>query len=249
VRLLFDPVRSPFAQKSRWFTVPWSGREETDVFLASFIGGVVWEDRDRDGIRDSGEPRVGGVAVYLLSSGGTELDLTDTDAQGTFRFVVQEATTYKLRFALPAGYRFTQQDQGADDALDSDANRLTGETALIVPPHQFADATGWSAGIVEDGPCFAPDEPVYIDHVRLDANNLVVLDFQDPNQPSQVTGYNVYRASSPAAAWPWPLVGSNVRDMDAATTNLQWVDQSGDAGSWYYQVNAYNAACDAEGPR
>ncbi len=76
-----------------------------------------------------------------------------------------------------------------------------------------------------------------------------MLDFQNPNQPNQVTGYNVYRSSNPAAAWPWPLVASNVRDADAGTTNLQWVDQPGDAGSWYYQVNAFNAACDAEGPR
>jgi hypothetical protein len=64
-----------------------------------------------------------------------------------------------------------------------------------------------------------------------------------------VTGYNVYRSSSPGAPWPWPLVASNVRDMDAATPNLQWVDQSGDPGTFYYQVNAYNATCDAEGPR
>jgi hypothetical protein len=248
-RLLYRPSSSLFAQASRWFTVPWNGWHETDLVLASFVGGVVWEDRDRDGIRDAAEPRVGGIAVYLLDSGGTALDLADTDSQGSYRFEVSDSATYKLRFAAPTGYRLTLPDQGVDDTLDSDANRLTGETALITPPHQLVDGTAWSAGMVQDGPCYAPDEPVYIYAVRHDGNNWPILDLQDPNQPDQVTGYNVYRSPSPGAPWPWPLIGSNVVDMDAATANVQWVDQSGDSGSFYYQVSAYNAACDAEGPR
>ena len=98
---------------------------------------------------------------------------------------------------------------------------------------------------MQEGPCTAPDEPIYIYSVRHDGNNWTILDFQDPNQSSQVTGYNVYRSSSPGAPWPWTLVGSDVRDMDAATANNQWVDQSGDPGTWYYQVNAYNSICNA----
>lgn len=251
MRLLYGPAASPFQKKSRWFTVPSNGKEETDLILGSFIGGTVWEDRDRDGIRETGEPRMGGIAVYFLSSGGTPLDLTDTDAQGNYRFEVENSPIYKLRFVLPTGYRFTTPDQGLDDTLDSDANRLTGETPSIPPPFQLFDESGWGAGLVQEGPCFPPDEPIYIYAVRQDVDHNPILDFQDPNQANQVTGYNIYRSSEAGASWPWPMAGSNVKDMDAGTPNLQWTDSSGDVsptGVWFYKVTAYNAPCDAEGP-
>ncbi len=79
------------------------------------------------------------------------------------------------------------------------------------------------------------------------------LDFMDPNQPDQVTGYDVYRSSSPALPPDdWPLVASDVIDMDEATPNKQWIDTTGDVsptGAWFYQAAAYNHRCPAEGPR
>ncbi len=39
--------------------------------------------------------------------------------------------TYFVEFELPAGYEFTTQEQGSDDALDSDADPVTGRTNLI----------------------------------------------------------------------------------------------------------------------
>jgi len=32
---------------------------------------IVWEDLDRDGIQDKGEPRVDGVVIYLLDKNAT----------------------------------------------------------------------------------------------------------------------------------------------------------------------------------
>jgi hypothetical protein len=88
--------------------------------------------------------------------------------------------------------------------------------------------------------------------MTMDGNNYTILHFQDGNQLAQVTGYNVYRSSvaSPPPA-SWPLVASDVIDMDEATPNKQWVDSSGDVsptGIWYYHVTAYNSHCPAEGP-
>ncbi len=40
-------------------------------------------------------------------------------------------------------------------------------------------------------------------------------------------------------------------DMDEAAPNKPWVDTAGDvspSGIWYYQLNAYNHRCSAEGP-
>jgi hypothetical protein len=253
VRLLYDPVTSPFQQASRWFTIPWGGWRETDLRNSSFIGGLVWEDRNGDGIRQGGEPRLGGIEVFLLDDIGTALDVAYTLADGSYRFGVDGSTTYRLRFTLPADYGFTAKDQGTDDTLDSDVNRLTGETDLIAPPFAAFDADGWSAGMRRIGPCYTPDEPVYIAGERRDANDNTILDIQDPNQPDTVTGYNVYRADT--ASLPpdqWPLLASDVVDEDEGTPNIQWADITGDdspTGVWYYQATAYNNACDAEGPR
>jgi hypothetical protein len=104
-------------------------------------------------------------------------------------------------------------------------------------------------------PCVPPDEPIYIYLVTLstDGNNYPILHFMDPNQPDQVTGYNVYRSSDASVpAGSWPRVASDIIDMDEATPNKQWVDRSGDvspSSRWYYQVTAYNHRCPAEGPR
>ena len=92
-----------------------------------------------------------------------------------------------------------------------------------------------------------PDEEAYITTMSIDANNKPVLHYQDPNQPSDVTGYNIYRA--PTATGPWTMLGSNVVDMDEATPDKQYVDQTGDVGGpWFYQVAAWNGVCAAEGP-
>jgi hypothetical protein len=96
-------------------------------------------------------------------------------------------------------------------------------------------------------PCLVPDEDLYITVVTLDGNGKPVLHYQNPNQPGEVTGYNIYRAG--AAIGPYVLLGSNVVDMDAGTPDNQYVDQTGDVGGpWFYQVAAWNEACGAEGP-
>jgi hypothetical protein len=107
--------------------------------------------------------------------------------------------------------------------------------------------------MLEEGPCIAPDEPIYIYTVRLDSSNNPILDFQDPNQPEHVTGYNVYRSSDPGLpSNQWMQEASDIVDMDEVEPYIQWVDESGDvspSGTWYYEVTAYNSICDGEGPR
>ena len=100
--------------------------------------------------------------------------------------------------------------------------------------------------------CVVPDEPCWLYSVTK-SGTAYTLNRQDPNQPDQRTGWNIRRSNN--AALPkssWPLVGSNVVDMDAGTPNDQWTDHSGDdpspASVWYYEVTTYNTNCPAEGP-
>jgi len=254
VRLIYRPTASPFLPASRWFSVPVNGALETDVTVSAFIGGVVWEDVDGDGTRDAGEPGLARLQVYLQNSGGVNIGAAFTDTQGSYRFEILDAAAHRVLFTLPSGYQYALPDQGADDTLDSDADPLTGQTSILGPPFQAVDGISWSAGMLRIGPCVPPDEPIFIYNVRLSTNgtNFPILDFQDPNQTFQRTGYNVRRSSNPALPTAtWPILSTNVVDMDAATANLQWVDTSGavsPSGAWYYQVTAFNAACGAEGP-
>jgi hypothetical protein len=100
--------------------------------------------------------------------------------------------------------------------------------------------------------CIPPDEPCWIYLVETDGTNHTI-NFQDPNQPDQRTGWNIRRSDDPSLTpkSSWPFVGTNVVDMDQITGNYQWTDSSGDvppSGIWYYLVTTYNANCPAEGP-
>jgi LPXTG-site transpeptidase (sortase) family protein len=95
--------------------------------LAS-IGDFVWNDLNANGIQDAGEPGIPGVTVNLLDSGGATIGTTTTNASGLYSFTNLMPGTYSVQFVKPGGYTFSPVDQGANDAVDSDANTTTGVT-------------------------------------------------------------------------------------------------------------------------
>lgn len=125
------------------------------VIIESSIGDVVWEDLDRDGIQDAGEPGVPGFPVTLV---GTDLDgnpvslSTTTGADGTYAFTGLASGTYRVTFdpdGLASNSTFTQQNAGADDALDSDGETTTGETVeFTLSPD--SDDPNWDQGLIID---------------------------------------------------------------------------------------------------
>ena len=100
--------------------------------LSGSIGDFVWHDVNANGIKEAGEPGVDGVTVDLYESDGTTAGTTATASGGLYVFDGLDAGGYYLKFAdLPAGYGFSPEDQGADDALDSDADQITGFTVVF----------------------------------------------------------------------------------------------------------------------
>jgi subtilisin-like proprotein convertase family protein len=95
------------------------------------IGDYVWRDLDGDGVQDADEPGIGGVTVHLLRGDGSDTGQTaTTDATGHYLFNNLPPGAYAVRFALaslPPDCTVTRPNVG-DDARDSDADPLTGQT-------------------------------------------------------------------------------------------------------------------------
>lgn len=132
------------------------------------IGDFVWIDADKDGVQDAGEKPLSGVKVELLDRGGKLVSTTTTDKNGRYVFDNLPAGTYQVWFTLTdqqkKKYELTGRDSGANDALDSDANRSDGLTRTIVLDDSNTALTGdydyspieasqgidptWDAGVV-----------------------------------------------------------------------------------------------------
>ncbi len=140
------------------------------------LGNYVWEDLDSDGLQDPGEPGVENVTVNLYDSGNVLTDTMTTDANGLYQFIDLTPGDYHVEFILPAGYDFTQQDQGADDAIDSDADTTTG---LTIPTNLVAgeNDTTWDAGLVQP---LNPALAAIGNYVWLDANEDGLQDIGEP---------------------------------------------------------------------
>jgi hypothetical protein len=110
------------------------------------LGDFVWLDMNNDGIQDAGEPGVAGVTVNLYDCEDTYLATMVTDANGYYLFDELTPGDYYVEFIAPAGYVFSPQDQGADDAVDSDADQTTGMTICTTLDAGETDLT-WDAGL------------------------------------------------------------------------------------------------------
>jgi|GEM_PF-2926837 len=122
------------------------------------LGDFVFEDKNVNGMQDGGEPGINGVTVNLLLPGidgmcNTNDDMpsgnattTGTMGNGGYEFTGLNPGTYCVEFditSLPDDFcttdgfalgspSFTLANQGADDAVDSDADVVSGKTANIV---------------------------------------------------------------------------------------------------------------------
>ncbi len=114
----------------------------------SSIGDKVWEDLNQNGIQDNGENGVENVTVKLYDCSSNLVATTTTDGNGNYLFADLVPGDYHVQFVLPAGYVFSPQDANgnSDDAVDSDADEMTGETTCTTLDANEDDMS-WDAGI------------------------------------------------------------------------------------------------------
>jgi len=116
---------------------PAAGCDEEDQKAdLSSLGDFVWLDSNANGIQDEDETGVEGITVRLLTPSGDLIMTTITNDSGLYLFENLLDGDYRVEFVLPpnAPYFFTAPEQGSDTALDSDADQVTGLTAVIPVP-------------------------------------------------------------------------------------------------------------------
>lgn len=117
------------------------------IVSGATLGNFVWQDTNKDGVQDAGEPPVAGVQVNLIRvSDGAVVDSLFTDSNGEYLFTHVAPDTYQVAFVAPTGYSFTTAMQGSDDAKDSNAD-VSGLTSSITLA-DGDDQRQWDAGLV-----------------------------------------------------------------------------------------------------
>ncbi len=118
---------------------------DAGIYRLASIGNFVWEDMNRNGVQETGEPGVAGVTVNLKDGTGATVGTDTTDANGLYLFENLVPGDYSVEVIKPAGYEFTLQDQGSDDYVDSDVNGSGAMIVTTLAPGEN-DLT-WDAGI------------------------------------------------------------------------------------------------------
>jgi hypothetical protein len=109
------------------------------------IGGLVWEDLDANGVQDPGEVGIGDVTVRLFNGAGIEVRSTVTDADGAYVFTGLTPGAYHVEVDIPDDRVASPQDQGTDDAMDSDIDVDGVMASTTLDPGE--DDPGWDAGL------------------------------------------------------------------------------------------------------
>ncbi|MEZ0483456.1 SdrD B-like domain-containing protein, partial [Fibrella aquatica] len=92
------------------------------------LGDYVFEDKNANGIQDAGDVAIPGVVVTLYTN-SSAIATTTTDVNGAYSFTgLTPGTPYVVGFGKPAGFEPTALGVGSDDAVDSDADLVTGLT-------------------------------------------------------------------------------------------------------------------------
>ena len=87
--------------------------------LPSSLAGYVYHDRNNNGLRESGEEAIAGVIVTLYQQDGSQLAVTQTNAQGRYEFTALSAGLYRLVESQPSDWLDGKDSTGTVDGAPS----------------------------------------------------------------------------------------------------------------------------------
>jgi serine-aspartate repeat-containing protein C/D/E len=96
------------------------------------INGRLFMDNNGDNLEDAGDMGLGDIEVSLLNAAGDVIATTTTNANGEYTFGGLGAGDYSVSFPTEVdGKVLVEQNVGADETVDSDADQDTGRTDTI----------------------------------------------------------------------------------------------------------------------
>ncbi len=214
---------------------------DAGFYKPSSVGDRAWEDLNQNGLQDPGEPGIAGVTLLLLPPDeATPLDSVSTGANGEYLFSGLKPGSYRIEVLKPTGYTFTLQDQGADEALDSDVNPATWRTAAFTLANGQAQA-GIDAGMYQNTVGFETETTSVVETNGV-LNLPVRLAFP---ASSQVTvQYTTTLASSSASAGQdfTPISGTLTFNLGETTQTIpiQLLDDTANENEEVILVTLYN---------
>jgi hypothetical protein len=123
---------------------------EFTLLSENALGGLVWNDENKNGIQDYGEAGIPGIRVALYSSSGAKFLETMTNTRGTYDFNTAPTGSYYLTF-YPQEYKITAQNKGSDDTRDSDIDLKTASTPTFAY-NTTVKQSHWDCGLYSTNP-------------------------------------------------------------------------------------------------
>ena len=113
------------------------------------LGDRVWNDFDRNGVQNGGEPGVNSVNVELLAgcSGTSVLGSRTTNARGEYFFTALAAGDYRIRVTAPTGFVFSPKNAINNAFADSDVD--SSGVSSCVTLAAFAENATTDAGLYD----------------------------------------------------------------------------------------------------
>jgi len=104
---------------------------DAGVVNSASLGDFVFLDKNANGQQDPEDEGIEDVTVNLLVDGAV-VATTTTDENGFYEFTgLTPGVEYVVEFVAPAGFETSPSDQG-DDTTDSDADKSTGQSDVVV---------------------------------------------------------------------------------------------------------------------
>lgn len=197
--------------------------------LKASLGNLVWEDLNKNGVQDNGEPGIGNVTVELYSCDGTLAASTTTNSNGIYQFTNLNAGDYKVKFILPENYSFSPKDaSAANDETDSDAEPATGFTTCYT----------LNAGDVNN----SVDAGMFQVHQDLNADLSLTktVDNASPKNGDRVTFTITVTNNGPDNA-------HGVVVTDLLMPGLDFIASTASAGEYYNNTGSWNVGTIASG--
>ena len=183
-----------------------SGQNNLDLDLGllnkkTTLAGMVWRDKNANGILEDLEKRLDSVLVYLLNESGDTLDFVLTDSLGNYFFGGLSAGLYKIKFPVYDSLTFTRYQSGADPEKDNDVLDFNSGT-ITVNMLLGDEKSGLNAGYIHKSSLG--------DYVWLDINEDGLQGLSEPG----LNGIHVdlYNLSS-------ELIGSTISGLHPETGN------------------------------